>query len=150
MKKELGTTIGVIDPIEREPAKVNMSASEFMAHVKGLKKEYRFKEVARLTYPIIDADLIEVRTSNFIIAYIDSRFPTTGGIHEMAEACRYKIPIYLTANSLEKVSSWIIALVYRSGGRLFHTVEDIIDFIKTHEATLRFKAEKTIQEINEC
>jgi hypothetical protein len=130
IKEEIGSFVEIIDPIEHQEEKCGMNLEEAFELLTELRERGKYKAAAVFTYPIVDIDLEAVRNSTFVIAYIHSKYPTTGGIHELAEACNHKVPIYLVTDNLKKLSFWAMALVYRSKGELFGSVRDLLDFIK--------------------
>ena len=79
---------------------------------------------------IVQKDIRMVHRSDFVIVHLFPDIPTTGTIHEMAEAWRIKRPLYLIwKDAKSKVPKWALYLVTSSGGQLFDNGKQLTDFI---------------------
>lgn len=78
------------------------------------------------------ADWEAVLRSDFIIANIDKDVQTIGTIGEIFIAYLYKIPVYLIINVPKvEANSTLLAWVLESGGDVFYSVNECVNFIKT-------------------
>lgn len=77
------------------------------------------------------ADWEAVLRSDFIIANIDKDVQTIGTIGEILVAYLFKIPIYLIINVPKtEANSTLLAWVLESGGDVFYSVNECVNFIK--------------------
>ena len=68
---------------------------------------------------VVDKDLRMVHRSDFLVVHLFPDIPTTGTIHEMAEAWRLGKPIYLIWPAAKSsLSKWALYLTTSSGGYL--------------------------------
>jgi len=69
---------------------------------------------------VVEKDIRMVHRSDFVITHLFEDIPTTGGIHEMAEAWRLKKKIYLIwRGAKNKIPKWALFLTTDSGGKIF-------------------------------
>jgi hypothetical protein len=86
-------------------------------------------------------DYEAVVRSDFIIAYMPKDIKTTGTILEMHICYLFNIPIYLILPDHPKTeaNSTLIDMVMKSGGEIFYSINDAVEFIKNK---YRLKEEK--------
>jgi len=79
---------------------------------------------------VVEKDIRMVHRSDFVIAHLFEDIPTTGGIHEMAEAWRLKKKIYLIwRGAKNKISKWALFLTTDSNGKIFDSPKQLTDYI---------------------
>ncbi len=108
--------ITILDPTEMEKINVGYSVENFSAICYELKKIGEFEDLAKLISPVTQADLKYVRASDFLIGYSHADYPTIGMIDELSEARRCNIPAYIMIEGVEKISAWLIDMIYNAGG----------------------------------
>jgi len=77
-------------------------------------------------------DAEAVVRSDFIVVYMPKKVKTVGTIYELTLAFLYRIPVYLILPDAPKTetNSSLLFGVQISGGEIFYTVNDCIDFVK--------------------
>jgi hypothetical protein len=76
-------------------------------------------------------DYEAVARSNFIISLMKCDIQTVGTIGEIFEAMLLKIPVYLIIDTPKtKTNSTLLYWVRKSGGEIFYTINECLEFIK--------------------
>jgi len=122
--------IYVQDPCKTEPLVTDMSVIEAQDKFNSWIVSGHYKKFDEKFEHIVKKDLRMVNRSDFLIVHLFPETPTTGTIHEMAEAWRQKKPIYLIwSDAKSKLSKWALYLVINSGGRLFDNKKQLTEYI---------------------
>jgi len=133
--------IYVQDPCKTEPLVTDMTVMEAQDKFNSWISSGHYDKFDEKFKNIVDKDLRMVHRSDFVIVHLFPEIKTTGTIHEMAEAWRLKIPIYLIWNDAKSnLSKWALWLVIDSGGRLFDNKKQLTDYL-----TIRY--DKKIQSL---
>lgn len=122
--------IYVQDPCKTEPLVTDMTVLEAQDKFNSWISSGHYDKFDEKFKNIVDKDLRMVHRSDFVIVHLFPEIKTTGTIHEMSEAWRLKIPIYLIWNDAKSnLSKWALWLVIDSGGRLFDNKKQLTDYI---------------------
>lgn len=124
------TGIYVQDPVKTEPLVTEMTVIEAQEKFNAWIASGHYDKFAEKFEKVVQKDIRMVHRSDFLIVHLFLDIPTVGTIHEMAEAWRLGIPIYLIwTESKSKLSKWALYLVTDSGGRIFDNKKQLIDYI---------------------
>jgi len=122
--------IYVQDPCKTEPLATGMNVMEAQDKFNAWISSGHYDKFEQKFEKIVEKDMRMVHKSDFLIVYLFSDISTTGTIHEMAEAWRKHIPIYLIwGEAKSKLSKWALYLTINSGGRLFDNKKQVVDYI---------------------
>ena len=122
--------IYIQDPCKTEPLVTGMSVLEAQEQFNKWIMSGNYHKFAEKFEKIVQKDIRMVHRSDFVIVHLFPNIPTTGTIHEMAEAWRIKRPLYLIwRDAKNKVPKWALYLVTSSGGRLFDNGKQLTDYI---------------------
>ena len=118
------------DPCKTEPLVTGMNVLEAQDQFNKWIMSGNYDKFAEKLEKIVQKDIRMVHRSDFVIVHLFPDIPTTGTIHEMAEAWRIKRPLYLIwKDAKSKVPKWALYLVTSSGGQLFDNGKQLTDFI---------------------
>lgn len=122
--------IYVQDPCKTEPLVTGMDVLEAQDQFTKWIMSGNYDKFADKFEKIVQKDIRMVHRSDFVIVHLFPDIPTTGTIHEMAEAWRLKKPIFLIwKEAKSKVPKWALYLCTNSGGRLFDNGKQLTDYI---------------------
>lgn len=122
--------IYVQDPCKTEPLVTGMDVIEAQEKFNGWIQSGNYHKFADKFEKIVEKDIRMVHKSDFIIVHLFPDIPTTGTIHEMAEAWRIGKPIYIIwTEAIVKLSKWAIYLCTSSGGRVFPNKKQLSEYI---------------------
>ena len=122
--------IYIQDPCKTEPLATGMDVMTAQQKFNGWIQSGNYDIFSKKFKVIVDKDLRMVKRSDFLTVQLFPDIPTTGTIHEMAEAWRLKKPIYIIwYGAKSKLSKWAIYLATSSGGRVFDNFSQYTEFI---------------------
>lgn len=122
--------IYIQDPCKTEPLVTDMTVIEAQDKFNGWISSGHYDKFSEKMKKIVQKDMRMVNRSDFIIVHLFPDIPTTGTIHEMAEAWRLRKPIYLIWNDAKsKLSKWALYLTIDSGGRLFDNKKQLTEYL---------------------
>ena len=122
--------IYIQDPCKTEPLCTGLSVIEAQEKFNSWISSGHYDKFDEKFKHIVQKDLRMVNRSDFIVVHLFPDTPTTGTIHEMAEAWRQKKPIYLIwKDSKSKLSKWALFLTIDSGGKLFTSKTQLADYL---------------------
>lgn len=125
----------IVHNCKTEPLVTGMDVLEAQEQFNKWIMSGNYDKFAEKFEKIVQKDIRMVHRSDFVIVHLFPDIPTTGTIHEMAEAWRLKKPIYLIwKDAKSKVPKWALYLTTSSGGRLFDNGKQLTDYI-----ALRYK-----------
>lgn len=120
----------IVHNCKTEPLVTGMDVIEAQEKFNGWIQSGNYAKFAEKFEKVVDKDIRMVHKSDFIIVHLFPDIPTTGTIHEMAEAWRLKKPIYIIwSESMVKLSKWALYLCTSSRGRVFSNKKQLTDFI---------------------
>ncbi len=118
------------DPCLTEPLVTGMNVIEAQDKFNKWIISGNYGKFAENFKKVVEKDIRMVHRSDFVIVHLFENIPTTGSIHEMAEAWRLKKKIYLIwREAKNKISKWALFLTTDSGGRVFDNPKQLTDFI---------------------
>lgn len=122
--------IYVQDPCKTEPLVTGMDVMEAQEKFNGWIQSGNYNKFDEKFEKVVQKDIRMVHRSDFLIVHLFPDIPTTGTIHEMAEAWRLHKPIYLIWSTAKtKLSKWALYLATSSGGRLFDNPKQVSDYL---------------------
>jgi len=122
--------IYVQDPVKTEPLVTDMTVIEAQDKFNKWIISGNYDKFAENFKKVVKKDIRMVHRSDFVIVHLFEDIPTTGGIHEMAEAWRLKKKIYLIwREAKNKIPKWALFLTTDSGGQVFDNPKQLTDFI---------------------
>jgi len=120
----------IVHNCKTEPLVTGMNVLEAQDQFNKWIMSGNYDKFAEKLEKIVQKDIRMVHRSDFVIVHLFPDIPTTGTIHEMAEAWRIKRPLYLIwKDAKSKVPKWALYLVTSSGGQLFDNGKQLTDFI---------------------
>ena len=124
------TGIYVQDPCQTEPLVTDMTVMEAQKKFNSWISSGHYEKFNEKFEKVVQKDLRMVHKSDFVIVHLFPDIPTTGTIHEMAEAWRLHKPIYcIWSDAKSKLSKWALYLVIDSGGKLFDNKKQLTDYL---------------------
>jgi len=124
------TGIYVQDPCHTEPLATGMDVVEAQDQFNKWIRSGHYDLFAEKFKMIVDKDIRMVKRSDFIIVHLFPEIPTTGTIHEMAEAWRLGKPIYLIwPVAKSSLSKWALYLTTSSRGKIFDNTKQCADYL---------------------
>lgn len=143
--------IYIQDPCKTEPLVTDMTVMEAQEKFNMWISSGHYEKFEEKFAKVVEKDIRMVHRSDFVIVHLFPKIPTTGTIHEMAEAWRLHIPIYLIwPDAKSKLSKWALYLVVDSGGKLFDNKKQLTDYIATiytQKQSLRVEITQTCKAI---
>ena len=123
--------IYVQDPCRTEPLVTGMDVIEAQEKFNGWIQSGNYHKFAEKFEKVVEKDIRMVHKSDFIIVHLFPDIPTTGTIHEMAEAWRIGKPIYIIwSEAMIKLPKWALYLCTSSGGQVFSSKKQLTDYIE--------------------
>ena len=122
--------IYVQDPVKTEPLVTEMTVIQAQEQFNNWISSGHYDKFAQKFEKVVEKDIRMVNRSDFLIVHLFPDIPTTGTIHEMAEAWRQGKKIYLIwTEAISKISKWALYLCTSSGGRVFPNKKQATDYI---------------------
>lgn len=122
--------IYVQDPTRTEPLATGMEVIEAQDQFNKWIRSGHYALFAKKFKLIVDKDIRMVHRSDFLVVHLFPDIPTTGTIHEMAEAWRLGKKIYLIWPAAKSsLSKWALYLTTSSGGCLFDNTKQCVDYL---------------------
>lgn len=122
--------IYIQDPCKTEPLVTGMDVIQAQEKFNGWIASGHYDKFAEKFKAVVDKDIRMVHRSDFLVVHLFPDIPTTGTIHEMAEAWRLGMPIYIIwSDAISKLSKWALYLCTSSGGRVFPNKKQLTDYI---------------------
>jgi len=122
--------IYVGDPCKTEPLVTGMDVITAQEQFNGWIASGHYEKFAEKFQQVVKKDIRMVHRSDFLIVHLFPDIPTTGTIHEMAEAWRLKKPIYIIwTEAVSKLPKWALYLCTSSGGNVFPNKKQVADYV---------------------
>ncbi len=120
----------IVHNCKTEPLVTGMDVLEAQDQFNKWIMSGNYDKFAEKFEKIVQKDIRMVHRSDFVVVHLFPDIPTTGTIHELAEAWRIKKPLYLIwKDAKSKVPKWALYLVTSSGGKLFDNGKQLTDYI---------------------
>ena len=140
--------IYIQDPCKTEPLVTDMTVIEAQEKFNGWIQSGNYDLFTNKFEKIVHKDLRMVHRSDFLVVHLFPKIPTTGTIHEMAEAWRLNKPIYLIWKDAKiKLSKWALHLVITSGGKLFESENKLVEYLSVKYAIENQSFRKQVTQI---
>jgi len=125
---EIGIYVG--DPCLTEPLVTGMDVIQAQEKFNGWIQSGNYTKFDEKFAKVVEKDIRMVHRSDFLIVHLFPDIPTTGTIHEMAEAWRLKKTIYIIwTEAISKLSKWALYLCTSSGGKIFPNKKQLLDYL---------------------
>jgi len=144
--------IYVQDPTKTEPLATGMDVITAQDQFNKWIRSGHYDLFANKFRLIVDKDIRMVYRSDFLIVHLFPDIPTTGTIHEMAEAWRLGKPIYLIWPAAKSsLSKWALYLTTSSGGQVFDNTKQCAEYLTIicnwKKQSLRIQIIQTIKSV---
>jgi nucleoside 2-deoxyribosyltransferase len=123
----------VLNPCKIEIEDTGKSVKENIDDVTEAKRNADWDSLVEIMTQAQERDYTCVEESDFIIAYLDHSAGPGGTYCEIEHAKDQGIPIYgICLGELADENSWILTTIIRSGGQIFQSFEEVLEFIEAN------------------
>lgn len=126
--------IEVLNPCKIEAEVTKLPLQKNIDLIFKAKKAEDWAKLTDIMNLAQDRDYQAIDQASFMIVYLDHSSGPGGTYCEVEYAKNLGIPIYgVCLGDIVKENSWILTTIIRSGGKIFHTFIDLLEFITLAE-----------------
>lgn len=120
----------VLDPCKIEVKDTGKTVKNNIDDITKAKEEGDFDTLVKIMSEAQDRDLACIDACDFILAYLNHKVGPGGTYCEFEYARNQGIPIFaVCSGDLKDENSWILTTIIRSGGKVFVSFEEALEYI---------------------